>query len=326
MNISTRQIRAFLLVHQFGSFTRAAEELSITQAGLSALVKELESQLGFRLFERTTRRVTTTSEGERLLPVVRRLATSLDEAIRDISAEYAQERRTIRVAASPVMMTGVFPEVLRQHLAAYPGDVIELLDVPRNQVLTEVEKGNADMGMGIFFRALSRIRQYRLFSSTLLLVSPADWTPGDLADDASIRLEHIPVDHLIKLPQDNPLQQWVDNRLASIGCLPDGQRRTLRLQNLESSIALVEYGQGHCIVPDFVLPVCQRYAVACRTIVSGQVNVDFHAIIRAGVEPGGIAADFIESFLGVVVQKQIGRKHVAPTTLRKRLRPFSPSG
>lgn len=323
MNISTRQIRAFLLVQQFGSFTRAAEELNITQAGLSALVKELESQLGFRVFERTTRRVATTPEGERLLPVVRRLASSLEEAIRDISADYAQERRTIRVAASPVMMTGVFPEVLKQHLSTYPDDVIELLDVPRNHVLSEVEKGNADMGMGIFFRAISRIRQYRLFSSTLLLVSPADWAPGDFAHDASIRLENIPLDGLIKLPQDNPLQQWVDERLTSIGRLPGDRQQTLRLQNLESSIAMVEYGQGHCIVPDFVLPVCQRYAVTCRTIISGQVNVDFHAIIRAGVEPGSIAADFIESFLGVVVQKQIGRKHVSPATLRKRLRPAS---
>lgn len=320
LNISTRQIRAFALVQEFGSFTRAAEELHITQAGLSALVKELETQLGFRVFERTTRRVTLTPEGARLLPVVRQMEASLEETVRGISAGYAQERRSLRVAATPVMMTGVLPEVLTRHIASYPGDAIELLDVPRSQVLSEVEKGNADMGMGIFFRALSRIRQYRLFSSTLLLVSPASWTPDSAANGASVKLEHIPAEQLIKLPQDNPLQQWIEDRLASIGQPSSERKRILRLQNLESSIAMVEYGQGHCIVPDFVLPVCERYAVTCRTIVSGQVDVDFHAIVRAGAEPGAIAADFIESFLGVAIEKQIGRKHVTAMALRKKLR------
>jgi len=63
MEFTSRQLRAFRLVAQHGSFARAAEALFITPSGLSVLIRELESHLGFRLFNRTTwnsRRMETT--------------------------------------------------------------------------------------------------------------------------------------------------------------------------------------------------------------------------------------------------------------------------
>ena len=60
MEVSTRQLRAFRLAAQHHSFARAAEALYITPSGLSVLIKELESRVGFRLFDRTTRRVELT--------------------------------------------------------------------------------------------------------------------------------------------------------------------------------------------------------------------------------------------------------------------------
>ena len=57
IDFSSRQLRAFLLVAEHHSFTRAASALFITPSGLSVMIKELEGQLGFRLFDRTTRQV-----------------------------------------------------------------------------------------------------------------------------------------------------------------------------------------------------------------------------------------------------------------------------
>ena len=59
-----------MLTARHQSFSRAAEQLFITQSGMSVLVRELESQLGFRLFERTTRKVALTELGSRFLPIV----------------------------------------------------------------------------------------------------------------------------------------------------------------------------------------------------------------------------------------------------------------
>ena len=65
MNLSTRQMRAFLQVARIDNFTRAAEQAHITQAGLSILIREMEKQLGCRLFDRTTRMVSLTPAGRR---------------------------------------------------------------------------------------------------------------------------------------------------------------------------------------------------------------------------------------------------------------------
>jgi DNA-binding transcriptional LysR family regulator len=68
MNVSTRQLQAFIAIARLGSFTRAAEEVFMTQAGLSLMLKDLEAQVGARLFDRTTRSVRLTVAGETLLP------------------------------------------------------------------------------------------------------------------------------------------------------------------------------------------------------------------------------------------------------------------
>ena len=72
IDFTSRQLRAFLLVAQHHSFTRAAGELLITPSGLSVLIREMENQLGVRLFDRTTRQVVLTTAGTQLLGVVQR--------------------------------------------------------------------------------------------------------------------------------------------------------------------------------------------------------------------------------------------------------------
>src|SRR4051794_19509060 len=69
MDCTSRQLRAFLLVAQHRSFTRAAAQLFIPPSGLSVLIRELEGQLGFRLFDRTTRHVAPTAAGGQFLPI-----------------------------------------------------------------------------------------------------------------------------------------------------------------------------------------------------------------------------------------------------------------
>src|SRR5690348_3192834 len=81
IDFTSRQLRAFLLVAQYRSFTRAAGTLFITPSGLSVLIRELETQLGARLFDRTTRHVALTSSGSELLVAAERNLQELDSAL-----------------------------------------------------------------------------------------------------------------------------------------------------------------------------------------------------------------------------------------------------
>jgi LysR family transcriptional regulator, carnitine catabolism transcriptional activator len=78
IDFTSRQLRAFLLVAQHCSFSRAGGALFITPSGLSVLIRELETQLGVRLFERTTRHVALTPFGTELIAVAQRSLKELD--------------------------------------------------------------------------------------------------------------------------------------------------------------------------------------------------------------------------------------------------------
>src|SRR5216110_3068691 len=88
MNISSRQLKAFVLTARHQSFSRAAEQLFITQSGMSVLVRELEGQLGFRLFDRTTRKVALTEFGTKFLPIADRSLLELEAAASVIGRAY----------------------------------------------------------------------------------------------------------------------------------------------------------------------------------------------------------------------------------------------
>lgn len=85
IDFTSRQLRAFLLVAQHRSFTRAAGALFITPSGLSILIKELENQLGVRLFDRTTRQVALTASGTELLTAVQHNLRELDMSLSHIA-------------------------------------------------------------------------------------------------------------------------------------------------------------------------------------------------------------------------------------------------
>src|SRR6187397_1863911 len=96
IDFTSRQLRAFLLLAQHHSFSRAAEALFVTPSGLSVLIRELENQLGFRLFDRTTRHVAVTAAGSWFLAVVRRSLGELDAAMTRIG-QTARENDTLSV-------------------------------------------------------------------------------------------------------------------------------------------------------------------------------------------------------------------------------------
>src|ERR1051326_5073271 len=101
-DFSSRQLRAFLLVAQHHNFTRAAEALFITPSGLSLLIREFENQLGFRLFDRTTRHVSLTTDGAELLAAARRRLEDFDGATSRIRERVRESSQTFSIGAGHI--------------------------------------------------------------------------------------------------------------------------------------------------------------------------------------------------------------------------------
>ncbi|MCG8356733.1 MAG: LysR family transcriptional regulator, partial [Kiloniellales bacterium] len=99
MNVTLRHLRAFVEVAHQGAFTRAAQALALSQPALTVVINQFETELGFKLFDRTTRRVRLTQEGERFLPTAEHLLDDFDQALEDLRAVSERRRGKVAIAA-----------------------------------------------------------------------------------------------------------------------------------------------------------------------------------------------------------------------------------
>lgn len=148
MDVTLRQLRAFVAVLETSSFSEAAKSMHLSQAALSGLIKELESRVGIRLLDRSTRKVSRSVVGEAFEPMARRVLSNLDEALETLTNLKELRRGLVRVAAPETLSCTLLPELIARFNAEYPGVDVRFDDVPIQQVLAGLDNGSTDIGFG----------------------------------------------------------------------------------------------------------------------------------------------------------------------------------
>ncbi|MFZ6647507.1 LysR family transcriptional regulator [Undibacterium sp. TJN25] len=295
MNISSRQLKAFLLTARLGNFTRAAEKMHLTQAGLSVMMRELEAQLDARLFDRTTRTVTLTGAGEKFLPAAMRALEAIEAAAVQIGEIGEQARHTLRIAATPLVASNLLPAICQRFRLLHPEVAIHLVDCDLKQVQALVDSGEADMGIGFFFKAARGIERSLLHSFQLMRVKPADGAKAGKV--GTVRWPMLKDDTLISLPADNPIQQLVESHLAAIG---RGNEDKLTFNYFETLIAMVAAGMGVAIVPSFALLASRRHQVRCDLLTEPAVSLGLYRITKRGRSKSPAMAEFTDTLMSTM--------------------------
>ena len=174
MNITLRQLRAFVALADTSSFTDAATRLHVTQSALSGLIKELEQSLGVQLVNRSTRKVGLAEVGREFYPLAARLLQDLDGALDTISDLKALKRGLVRIAAPQLMSASVLPEVIANFKREYPDIEIRLLDCMVEHVLSKVHSGEVDFGVGPERESSADIESQTLFEIPFVVVFRSD--------------------------------------------------------------------------------------------------------------------------------------------------------
>jgi LysR family carnitine catabolism transcriptional activator len=284
MDFTSRQIRAFLLAAEYGSFTRAAETLLLTPSAVSVLMRELELQLGFRLFDRTTRHVALTPDGHQLRAVARRALEELDAAMSGIAAARATSR-SLSIGAPPVITADVLPHAIKEFQDQRPGLRVQVCDADLATIRQRVEGGKLDMGLGMYGRATGIVRR-PFFRFTLVVIRPGSalTLPGASTTWSALKRET-----LIALVAASPLQQVIDRHLARAGVVSGPG---LVLNSLESQIAMVSAGHGVAVIPSLGLPACRTRGVVVHRLTNPVVTVDYHVIQQRGKQLAPAAEEF----------------------------------
>lgn len=169
-----RQVEIFLAVADARNFTRAAEALHLSQSTLSQHVRELEDELGVRLFDRLGRAVTLTEAGRLLQDHATRLTATLVSARRSMDELKGLERGSLVIGASTTPGIYVLPAVVAAFRRRYPGIDVSLR-IANSAVIEERIRADAvDLGIvgGHILRSNERCVATGLLDELLLIVAP----------------------------------------------------------------------------------------------------------------------------------------------------------
>lgn len=299
MDFSSRQLRAFLLVAQYQNFTRAAEALFITPAGLSLLMRQFEDQLGFRLFDRTTRHVALTEEGKELLPTVQRTVEELERALSRAGQRAQTTRQTLSIGAGHLVAAYILPQAIKEFRGRRPELRITVIDDDPIGTLQKVRAGTLDVGVGSFARRAAGVRHTLFFRFALIVIRPdVESAPRR----ASTTWSALDGESLI-LPSLESVRSLIEAHLSQAGV---SARSTMVLNRLDTIVGMVEAGQGTAIVPSYAQPACQHRRVVMSRLTNPTVPIEFYLVRSRGRKLPAVAEEFT-TFLQAYIARWAGR-------------------
>ncbi|MEU3738072.1 MULTISPECIES: LysR substrate-binding domain-containing protein [unclassified Streptomyces] len=243
-----QQLLYFVAVAETRHFTRAAEQVHVSQPSLSQQVRALEKELGAELFSRARGNIALTDAGEALLPLARRILADADTARIEVQ-ELAQLRRgRIRLGATPSVCTGLLPEVLRAFHDRHPGIQLLLEESGSHDLVRELARGALDLAVVVLplpspSPALTTVE---LLREDLVVVSSPD-VPG--FGGSSVRVADLQRERLVMFRHGYDLRE-----LTVAACRAEGFEPEFAVEGgeMDAVLGFVRAGLGVAVVPRMV--------------------------------------------------------------------------
>ena len=147
--MNLKHLSYFVDISKRESFTKAADDIYVSQSALSKSVKSLEQELNVTLIDRTSKSFNLTEEGRILYVEGEKLLQYIDESQDEIIEKIHRIRRRLRIGVPPVISTVYFSQLLFRFIKQYPNIELEISEVGANIVQNQINAGNIDIGVVI---------------------------------------------------------------------------------------------------------------------------------------------------------------------------------
>ncbi|MBI1940454.1 MAG: LysR family transcriptional regulator [Acidobacteria bacterium] len=266
------QLRYFMAVARFNSFTRAAEHEHVAQPSLSQQIRKLEDELGVRLFDRLGRRIRLTPFGVRFQDHARRVQEEVDGARQEVEELLGLRRGTVWLGAIPTIAPYLLPRTLADFAKANPKISVSVREDLTDSLLGQLAAGDLDLAlMSLPIKGSEFVAQL-LFNEKMLLAVPTRhrlWRRrrpvalGEVAEESFLLLKD---GHCFR---DDVLRICQRSRLSPNVVFEGGQFDTL--------VAMVEAGAGVTLLPEMARPHYRRAGVGMLEFLPPQParNVGF---------------------------------------------------
>jgi DNA-binding transcriptional LysR family regulator len=234
-----RELKTFIAVARHGTFSAAGQQVGLTQSAVSAQMRQLERDLGVRLFDRTGRAALLNASGQQALPLAEQILSLYEQMA--APTDVAHWQGELKIGAIATVQTGVLPEALMRFRQEAPQVDIKLIPGVSLHLLGRVDAGEIDLA---------------------LLIKPPFAVPKEL-DEIPLAREPFVLITPEPLPGDDPLallatQPFVRYDRGSFGGRQVSRflqqqrltvRETLELDELEAIVRMVECGLGVALIP-----------------------------------------------------------------------------
>lgn len=270
--INLRQIKSFQAVVELGNFSRAAERLRTSQAGVSHAIRDLETLLGARLFDRTTRRVELTEAGQIFaagaLPGLAEIERAV-EAVHDLSQ---LKQGLVRIAAPPLLGATVLPRLLKTVAKDYPNLKIRIEDVATEVIAPRVRNGLCDLGVGTFGAEEEGLDMQRVLRDQLMVFFEPE---HEFRKAEELEWKALQDQRVVALTRESGIRL-----LTEIGFERSGiaLRPHLEVHQINTALSLVESGAGVAVLPTYAFAALNGRRIVARPLVNPAISRDVYLI------------------------------------------------
>jgi DNA-binding transcriptional LysR family regulator len=284
MNFDISDLRAFVASADLGSFRAAAETLHISPSALSRRVEKLESALGVRLFERTTRKMELTVAGRSFVEKARNVLNELESSLFGMEDLGRRLTGLVTIACVPSAVSFFLPDTVKTYHQNYPGIRVRLIDETSSVVFLAVARGEADFGLTYIGTQEPDIEFTPILQDPFVLAC----LPGHpLAGRRSVSWSDIaPYPDYLALAQGSGNRTLIDSALANSVHPPTWY---CEVQHVPALVSMIEAGLGIGVVPRLALPR-DRHRSLVGIPLTGPGIVRTLGVIRRKNRPLTVAA------------------------------------
>jgi LysR family carnitine catabolism transcriptional activator len=266
IDIGLRHLRVAVAVADAGGYTSAARDLHLAQSSLSRTILELEGRLGVQLFERTTRHVSPTRDGEEFLAIARRLLNDFDAELRHFQGYLSGARGSVSIAALPSLAATLLPPVLAAFRAERPQVTVSVRDGLSAEVLELVLGGSVDMAVTVATTVPRALRSILIAVDEFSCV----FQPGHrLGQQSKVRWTDLEGEAFVAFDPGSSIRSITDATLAAhhitLGAVTEAR-------NIGAVAGLTGAGLGLTAVPGLVLPMMNFAGLLARPLVAPTVE------------------------------------------------------
>jgi DNA-binding transcriptional LysR family regulator len=261
MNVTLRQLRVFQAVAQGRNFSRAGDQVGLTQPAVSRSIVELEAQLGLKLLDRTTREVVLTEAGQSLALRLDRVLDELDQTLAEVHGMAGARRGKVRVASSPTLSANLMPACIAECARRDPDIELVLLDRIQQDVLDSVRAGEVDFGVVVEPTAADDLHCEAILEDPFCLVIPLSHR---LSAKTSVRWSMLEGEPLVLLDHASGSRRLIDQALASHGVRCDVRQQ---VGHPTTAFRMVEQGIGISVMPALAMPPAGLRTLAVRPLL-----------------------------------------------------------